>query len=277
MNNNDKNFNLLINQRYYHFITLKKNVNDYSFDDFWNNLDSLFFDEDFSENIESDNYEIQHKRLKSNQIFPRGNLINAISFDKVGNPPYQYDLFAIKTILEGEIYFVFVFPFSLMARIIVNDLINRNRLRQKCDILAVKVPNFILKKELNIDNDINIWVVGLDMVIKDDEDLSLLKIGGDKPLNSILYKNYVLNNISSKYFYPYKCSVACELFSENPEFYQPIVRSRIHLDVFGNYKFYIHIDGKNLLLIPNLIKRFIKINCMDIVAINPLLRQEIED
>ncbi len=269
---NENFFDLLIKKRYYHFIVLRK-IEKYSFSEFWNNIGSIFTGVHYSKNISFKNFEIQHKRLKSNTLFARGALFKEISLNKDGNPPYLYDLFAIKTSILSDEFYLLIFPFSAMARIVIDNLITKHLLRKMCDIITARVPSIILTEDLNIDEEIDTSVVSLDIVIKDDNNLSLLKIGGDSPLNSDLFKNHVLNNINEKYFNPYKCGLSCGL-SYSDDSLSHSIRSRVHMDIFGNFKFYIHIDGKNLIVLPFFIKRLISIDCLNTVSLNPLLRQD---
>jgi hypothetical protein len=272
------NFNLIIDQRYYYFVTLH-DIGGYSLNEFWNQTGSPIIQIKQTDDFNVSDIEIQHKRIKSNIPYPRGKLLEATSISGNGSGPYIYDILAVRTTFDNESYFALAFPFHALARDILEKAINTHNLRHKCNILKVNLPALILNKDLQFSaGEFRTNVSGLQVIISDDPALSSLSIGGDNPMESAIYKNYLDDPIKKGKMIVDQCILKCEfeLQETNLKLYQRKKRAQIHIDAFGNFKFYMHINGDNFITIPYLIQRLKQLNCLSSTSINPLIRLEKE-
>ena len=76
--------------------------------------------------------------------------------------------------------------------------------------------------------------------------------------------------------------LACELNWPPEGTGQPLtlqhrVRARIHVDTYGNFRFYVHMKGANLVAIPYFLQLLVSTECLGSVAVNPLLRVNRDD
>lgn len=276
------NFDLLVDQRHFYFIALRDTAG-YTLTDYWNQIGNVVTPgQQRSDHIYPD-FEIQHRRFRSYFPYPRGKLLEIVSASGDGTAPYLYDVFALRMMIEAKTYFVFAFPFAALARDVIDDLINNHDLRRKGDILKVEVPVLVQHSEVEVETaHIRMRIVGLQVVIADDPALSSLSLGGDNPLKSSIYQDFLKEPIRKSNFIPDRCVLACELqwpleMMDQEVMSQRKVRSRMHMDAFGNFKFYVHVSGANFVIVPYLLQRLNSLKCLDKVSINPLQRMQQED
>jgi hypothetical protein len=277
----DVNFNmksLNLDQRYFHFIALR-DISGYKLSDYWNQLGNIRTKK--SPYIYEQDFEIQHRQLESDYPYTRGQLLEAVSVSGDGSPPYLYDVFALKVKVVNQTYLVFAFPFVTLAREMINNLLYKHNLRKKGDIQKVDVPLLVKKGDTELGSDsFHSHIVGLKVVIADDPDLSNLSLEGDNPLKSMLYQKFLQDPIQQGDYTPERCVLACELQWPSENSNQTIVsnvkkrkiRSKMHMDLFGNFKFYVHKGGENFITIPYLLQILFELNCLNNVSMNPLSR-----
>jgi hypothetical protein len=281
MSTETAHFDLLVDQRHFYFIAVR-DLAGYRLADYWAQIGSVTTVRGQTD-VVCPGLEIQHRQLRSELAYPRGKPLEIVSVSKDGSPPYLYDVFAIRLRFHAKTYFVFVFPFAALAREIVDRLIITYNLRRRCDLLRVDLPLLIQHSELPSEvKQVRTNIVGLQVTVPDDPALSSLSLGGDNPMKSSIYRSFLQEPIRKGTTILEQCILACELqlSGENPDQLavdQRKSRARVHLDAFGNFKFYLHINGENLITVPYLIQRLISLDCLDTVSINPLHRVEKED
>ena len=275
------NFELLVDQRHFYFIALRSTDN-YKLTDYWAQVGNIATVKPKKDMVYP-NFEIQHRQYRSNFAYPRGKLLKVVSSSKDGAPPYLYDLFAARTNFNNKTYLVLAFPFAALARDIVDKLIGEYNIRNRCDIIKVDLPVLIQHSDIPSDTgQIRTTVVGLQVVISDDPALSSLSLGGDNPMKSSIYKHFLHEPIRQGTTILEQCILACELQQSADNTGEPIIsprkrRARVHIDAFGNFKFYVHIKGENVITIPYLMQYLDSSNCLGSVSINPLHRNEQEE
>lgn len=271
---------LLLDQRHFHSIVLR-DTGGYSLTEYWKQLGNTVMGRQMDE-ITYPDFEIEHRRLRDNFPYPRGKLLEIVSASHDGSPPYFYDLFALRIKYGRSTYFVFAFPFAALGRVIVDNLINNHGLRKRCDILKVQLSVLVQHERRSEESgQLRTKVVGLHVVIPGDPLLTSLTLGGDNPMGSTLYRDYLQEPIQKGQSTLEECVLACELEQSTDKPAKALeverhLRSRMHMDQFGNFKFYVHVRGGNLVIIPHLLKKLISLNCLDRASQNPLNRAKEE-
>lgn len=272
-------FDLLVEQRYYHFIALHV-TGSYSLTDYWSQLHEFTTTSSKMSELTYSDLEIQHRRLRSDIPYTRGKLLETVSISGNGLAPYDYDIFALRMSAENQTYFMFAFPFVALGRLVIDNLIANHDFMKKGDTQKVDLGSLVKQAEVAVENladPIRTRVVGLQVVILTDPALSTVSLDGDNPLKSAIYRNYLQESIHKGRVNPNQVVLACELLWPPQLTDQTIVnqrklRARIHMDVFGNFKFYVHIGGENCIIIPYLMKKLASLKCLDKVSTNPLRR-----
>ncbi len=271
---------LKLDQRHFHSVVLR-DTGGYSISEYWRQLGNTVAGCQMDK-VPHPDFEIQHRRLRDNFPYPRGKLLEIVSASHDGSPPYFYDLFALRIKCGGSTFFVFAFPFVALGRVIVDNLINNYGLRMKCDILKVDLSDLVQHGGRSEESgQFRTKIVGLHVVIPGDPLLTSLTLGGDDPMSSNLYKDYLQEPIRKGQSTLEECILACELerSSDKPDEALEVerhLRSRMHMDQFGNFKFYVHVRGRNLVIIPHLLKQLISLNCLGRASQNPLHRAKEE-
>ena len=275
MTNERAAFNILVDQRHFYFIALR-DIGGYRLSDYWEQAGNIVMPGQKSTDVIDPEFEIQHRRLRSAIPYPRGKTLEAVSVSGDKSAPYLYDIFALRIIIGTHSYFIFAFPFAALAREVIDRLIETYHLQRKCDILKVDLPLLIKNRELQSETgEMRAHLVGLRVVISGDPALSSLSLGGDDPLESAIYRNYLQRPISEGSTILEQCVLACELeysFGSGDPVKPRKLRTRMHIDAFGNFKFYVHINGENFIIVPYLLKQLRSLNCLNNVSVNPLHR-----
>ncbi len=273
-------FKLLVDQRHFHFIILR-DIGGYTLNSYWTQAADAGALSKQADDINYPEFEIQHRELRTNTAYPRGRLLETVSLSKDGSPPYLYDLFGLKILIDSVTYFAFVFPFSALALEITDRIIDGYKIRRICEIIKVDLSLLVGKIGSQTDvRKISSQVVGLQAVISDDPVLHSVSLGGDDPLKSSIYKNFLLDPIRKGITTLEQCVLKCELqppIADSFELSAQQRRARVHLDAFGNFKFYVHISGKNFATIPFLVQLLKTLECLDTTSVNPLHRLQEED
>lgn len=272
------NFDLLADQRYYHSIALR-DIDNYSLACYWGQLRNVDTSNQRSDLAYPD-FEIQHRRLRSDFPYPRGKLLEAVSASGDGSSPYLYDVFALRMKVGAQTYFIFAFPFAALARYVIDSLIENHDLLKKGDIQKVNLAALVQQAEVEVENlegPIRTRIVGLQVVISGDPAVSSVILGGDNPLKSAIYQDFLRESIHKSGSIPDQCVLACELpwpseVSGQSTVNQRKLRARMHMDAFGNFKFYVHVGGENFVIIPYLLQVLDSLKCLDKAPMNPLWR-----
>lgn len=273
-------YNLKLEQHYFHFIVLG-NVASLSLVDCWKHIGKVRRTQ--SPIVSHDGFEIEHRVLNSDEPYSRSDIAASVRGDSKG--PFPYDVFAMKVRTKRNAYIVAAFPFAALARDTVGTLRRAVSARKRVDFQKANVASLIGQADNGIvADDFRAGVVGIQVASKGDPDLRSVCLGGEHPLKSSLYKEFLQTQIEKegKKFRIEHCILACELDQPRDELSDhgrttPTLRSRARIDTFGNFKFYIHLGGANLIVIPRLLQVLDGLKCLDRVAINPLLRYSEEE
>lgn len=272
-----QSFDLYLEQRYFHFVAVEVS-NAYNLDDYWHQIGETIVSMG-QETAPGIGLKIQHSQVTSSKAYSRGNVLASISSTRNGKQFYTYDLFACETPVEEARYFVFAFPFAALAKAIVNRLIKEHDLHKNCNLQAVDVPGLVLHDDLSLTQDgFQTHITGLNLVTKGDDNISSIKLRGDNPLQADVYLDSLQDQVK---FRPKMCVLDCILQlaaaeTQGENVTKRRLRAKVHMDIFGNFKFYLHIGGVNFVLIAHLLKRLHTLNCLKKVSINPLERYDEE-
>jgi len=168
----------------------------------------------------------------------------------------------------------------------VNNLMSKLNVRKGLDFQKADITSLILAGDDGIGegDPFRAGVVELQVVNTKDPSLSSVTLGGDDPLKSRLYEGFLHKSITKdrKTIFPERCVLACELQRPRDTSGQIVgskgnIRSRVRMDIFGNFKFYAHKGAENIIIIPYLLRELDAMKCLKGVSINPLLRLSEED
>jgi hypothetical protein len=279
MSNKEALFKCLTDQRYYHFVALRDNGR-YSLPVYWRQIGDVAPLSGEQRDVSTSTSEVQHRQLKLPKPYARGGVLQAISKSKDGSPPYLYDLFGIKTRLGRDAFFVLVFPFAGLALDMVTTLIAQHNLLRAGELQRVDLGTLVKCFENGAQtefHDLISQVVALQFVVADDKCLSGMRLGGDDPLNSKIYRESLRPEVKRGFLHPDLCVLSCEqewrraTHGDDSQGHGTI-RSRLHIDAFGNFKFYVHIGCCNIPLIPYALGLLYSLKCLQKTSGNPLLR-----
>ncbi|MDL5051914.1 hypothetical protein QQ054_38570 [Oscillatoria amoena NRMC-F 0135] len=247
-------------KRYYYFVALEGNLLD---------LKSIIYNclniKTVKNSFNSDSYDIENVIVESNLQFFNSNQDNSVNGD--GQPPFQYTVFIVG-IPNSEIL-VLGFPFKSLAKEITNKLSLDRNLLKSGSYLKPRFDDLILLDESKFTNDD--WLMNfssLDLELGGESDVSSVRLSGDRPINSTLYKKTFLSLIKKDECSLTGCSLKCQVVSS--EYLVTRSRANIHVDLYGNYKFYVHTSGRNVNTIAYLFIFLKKYNCIKSTFINPI-------
>jgi hypothetical protein len=239
--------NLAINQlrRYYHLIAIStsENVLSKAFMKFWKIKEKNSFEY-------NNNTLITKYIILSDNIYYRGEV--DYSYNKDNNPPFAFDIISI---VDNKTNFqILCFPFKRLAKDIIISLVENNNLLVKSDFIKVNMNQLIHANDIQTDfiyKNSYFFFAGVYLTVSGDSYLTTVKLEGDKPLDSDLYKAYFKTKIKNNECKLEKCIIKCKSSTKiNNEEYNTI--STVHIDKFGNYKLYLNSTGSNILTIPAL-------------------------
>jgi hypothetical protein len=269
-------YNMELDQHYYHFVVLS-NARKFSLTDYWKHLGKA--KPTGNPKISYPNFEIEHRVLKRNIPYAGGEILKRISADKKGKKPYSYDTFALTVKTKKSEYVVLAFPFTALARQSVETQIAELRAKKGVDFQKADITSLIKQGHTGMGGGaFRAGIVGLQVICREDTHLSSVTLGGDNPLKSTLYKKFLMKPTEegNKFSLDY-CVLACELQWTDDIYGKGVgrtrtLRSRVRMDIFGNFKFYVHKGGENIIIIPYLLQTLDIMKCLDKVSIDPLLR-----
>lgn len=261
-------FDSLLGQRYFHVVAYSNKQ--YSIQAYWKDCKVLNKNIEVSHQMQD--FLIEHGKLVTKTRYHNENGNEDFSVNGDRQPPYQYDLFAIE--LKKENLLVFGFPFKSIAKLLLEKIFEDNIILKRGHFLKPDLNRLIKqgnKKSEFTSSNFTTHFSGVELILTGETNISSVNLDGDKPLDSNLYRSVFLEKVEKDECLLDKCSLKCEtLQDENGEV--PKTKSIIHLDLFGNYKLYIHGSGKNIFTIPFLFNFLSKLKCLKETSINPIQR-----
>jgi hypothetical protein len=274
----DKPFGLnsLADQRYYHFIVLR-GEDEVNIAGLWRRLGDV---QRAPRPVEfrSDVCEIHHRKARSDNAYARGAVSRLLSEKGNGEPPFFYDVFVGRVTLKADSFVLIGFPFAGLALDLSTALLGRDGTAVRGELQGALVPRVLATLEKDSPrqfSELSTRVVGVQFKVEDDKSLSAVRLGGDDPLGASIYRDYIKTRIEQGEVLPDSCVLACEKEWEGDASASErsiTLRSRIHADTYGNFKFYAQAGCANLRLLPYAIGQLKLWGAMRRVAGNPLRR-----
>jgi hypothetical protein len=273
--------NSVADARYYHFVVVKGGT---SIAAYWKQLRGMGALERAKAHIavESPRFTLEHRKLRLDKSYARGEVALHLSEEGRGRPPFLYDLFAFQVGFGKDTYLVFGFPFAALAVDVVSYLFDRG-FWENAEFQGVDLGRMLSEdlRPLPAYEGLGSSVVQVQFVVTDDKSLTAVKLGGHDPFHAQIYELFLRKKFEERLWLPDQCVLACERQVERKEDGKPIsvglvTRSRLHIDKFGNYKFYMHSLCSNAVLMAYAIAQIRAAECLQKVHGNPLRRIEQE-
>lgn len=285
MSESDCGINSAADKRYYHFVAVKGRGAVLS--RLWRILS------DFGEgeierpvvavSLESTRFKLEHKKLRLKKPYAKGAAALTLSEHGRGQPPFLYDLFAARIDFEDAPCLVVGFPFAALALGAIDHL-KSNGFMQNVEFLGVEMSELLSEKNrpLKLVHGLSSSVVGVRFVVTDDKSLTAVRLGGDDPFQAQIYESFLKQKFELGLWVPDQCVLACERKEDTTDegrLKPPggLIRSRLHVDTWGNFKFYMHAGCANVKLMPYAIAQVHAMGCLKMVNGNPLKRIEKDD
>ena len=261
-------------QRYYHFVAVRASTSD-GVDGYWRALRNARPPRTPLE-FSGAGFSIQHRQLRSPKLYARGAVAQAVSQSGDGSPPYLYDVFAARVDIRRSSYLLFGFPFAALALDVARDVFGTGARSPFGDFSSIDIPRLIRVMEAGGESrsdHVSMSVVAVQVSVRDDRSLTAVRLGGDDPLSAELYRKYLKPKISLGELVPDHCVLSCERDNAgDPTAGRRILRSRVHVDHYGNLKFYAHVGCGNLSLIASVLTQLDAMQCLVKAENNPLFR-----
>ena len=265
--NNTNIVSLLFPRRYFHLVALRID-SQYSIREFWNDCEISVKRKEACA-LENSEFIVSQNTITSDIRFY--NTEDDFSINQNGEPPFHYDIFAI--LLKQSNLLIVGFPFRLLAKSTIANLISHKSLLKKGNFVKANLNNLIKVNPFTdfFEENFTSYFSSLDLTLTGDTNITSVNLDGDKPLESTLYKSVFLKLINEDECKLERCTLKCETTPNNSN---NIIKSKanIHVDQFGNYKFYIHGSGKNIITIPYIFTMLNKYECLESTLINPINR-----
>ncbi len=272
--------NSIADRRYYHFVAVKGSG--LTLPAYWRRLGEIGMIERprIPVPVGSSCFTLEHRKFRHGTGYARSETARYLSDEGEGFAPFHYDLFAARMDLEMETYLLLGYPFALLAREIVVYLEGSGFLKK------AEFQNVDLRKWLGSKNrpfrefeGLSSSVVGVEFVVIDDASLTKVRLGGHDPFEAEIYTGFLKDRFEGGVMLPDQCVLACEREVElqadaGPAPVGRILRSRLHLDRPGNFKFYMHMGCANATLLPYAIGQIHAAACLKKAPGNPLKRIE---
>jgi hypothetical protein len=274
---------LSLDQRYYCIIVMRS-FYEYQIADMWSVLNDSYNMDDESEKKgggDLGDVLVERRRIISEKAYARGAVLQQLSVGGDLNPPYKYDVCLMRIFVDGCYYYIFAFPFTGLAKDIIGVLVDKYELTRKLDFVKVDLNRLMDLNEVRTkyeDVAVKAHLIAVKLSVHNETSLSAMMLRGDNPLKSSFYKDVLEGLIKENYYKPQQCALSCELgFVQDlntlkSDAHNKKIRSHVHVDVFGNYRTYIHLSGANVLVFPFLIKSLVLENCLLKGSDNPLNR-----
>jgi hypothetical protein len=271
----------LADKRYYHFVLAKTEAT--GLDACWRKLRALgdVLRPKAAVPLGAPGFALEHRKLKSEQAYARGEAAIILSEKGNGRPPFHYDIFAAKISLRSEDYVLLGFPFLSLAREAVDCLL-REKFIQTKDFQVADIGELLKERNRPYKRfeGLSSRVVGIQFVVRDDKSLTGVSLGGDDPFHAQIYERFLKEKFEDGTWGVDLCVLACERESDAKKSgTQPasILHSRLRIDKWGNLKFYVHTGCSNVLLLPYAVGQIRAVLPFKQAFGNPLLRASYEE
>jgi hypothetical protein len=254
------NFDLKQTQRYYHFVAFKGDSSV---------IKSRFFSDWKAKAIDEydtdENCIVRQFTVTSDFQYNQSELARTVERDK---GPFVFDLVIIECRFNNTL--VMCFPFKQLAVDIVTALVSTYKILSQSCFLRIDLHKLIHANDDSTDlyHDQNHFFMGGIAFSLQNSSLSTVKLAGDKPLDSDIYKDYFkerLNNFGLE-----KTIMKCEVGATTDNRAVKLT-SAIHIDKFGNFKFYLQNKGRNLLTVPAMFDLLSRLECTVETTVNPII------
>jgi len=232
-------FNLISAQRDYHFVAFKFKTR-YSLAQYWKECGKTTMTTAYDD----DDINIEHVSFVSDRLYYSG-LKEDFSVNADKSSPFNYDLFAIH--IKKLNTFIFGFPFQAIARDVINSFIQKHF--SFGNFVQVDLKRLVRSESLNAETDNFIAKFsGVTLKLSGDLNISSVNLDGAKPLESAIYTTFFKDQIeeNNPLCNVEKCSVKFQVQREE----QLVSAANIQLDLFGNFKIYMHSNGNTIFNLP---------------------------
>ena len=239
MEQKQKLFALISSQRDYHFVAFRFQTK-FSLSQYWRECGNA----SIINSYDTEDELIEHAKYTSDRLY-YGGFSQDFSVNANRSAPYQYDLFAIQ--IKRLNIFLFGFPFQAIAKDIIDDFMPRHFSNGKFQKIDLKR---LVKTELKDAEEeaYNAKFGGVAIKLSGDLNITSVNLDGLKPLESDIYTQFFKSSIEndSAYCSVEKCVIKFQIKHED----HFISAANIHLDLFGNFKFYMHRTGSTIYNLP---------------------------
>lgn len=252
-------------ERYYHVLGIEPVSGLYSSQSFWRDCPEV--SRRGIEVIDAELFSVEIGDFQSNFRYHSGE--DSYSNEGNDNPPFYYKVIVITNKLNNQIFLAF--PFRAMAKNIITKLIEKKNLKQKCNFLTIDLDKLLRigsEKSLLVNDFFSVNFASIELSLNGETRIKAIKIDGERPLDSELYKDVFLQKVMDRTCGLLKCILKCLVIEDHLGI--PRTRSHIHMDKFGNNRFYIHATGNNIFTVPILFEMLKKMKCLKSSNINPL-------
>lgn len=272
--------NSVADRRYYHFVAVSGRG--LGLPTFWRKVSEIGAIErpSIAVPVESPRFKLEHRKLRLERAYARGAAALTLSEHGAGRPPFLYDLFAARIDFEDNPCLVLGFPFAALARETIDHL-ESSGFRKSADFQGVEMSELLSEKNrpLKLFDGLSSSVVGVQFVVTDDKSLTAVRLGGDDPFQAQIYESFLKKKFEQGLWVPDQCVLACERKADTTQegtLKSPggLLRSRLHIDKSGNFKFYMHVGCGNVTLMPYAVAQIHAVACLRRVSGNPLRRIE---
>ncbi|MGA9762003.1 MAG: hypothetical protein WBQ14_06250 [Gaiellaceae bacterium] len=218
-----------------------------------------------------------HRTLNSSRAYARGAIAEKLSRDRNGLPPYTYDVLAAEiAVASGGVYFVAGFPFASLALQICEEVFGAAGRSSIGQFACADIPKLVtLMEEAGTarSSAVTARIVAVEVSVRGDKSLTMVRLGGDDPLRAELYRAYLQSRIAGGALVPDQCVLACEkTILDEMMVGERHLRSRVHMDRYGNFKFYAHVALANLELLTSTLALLDDLGCLQDAEHNPVMR-----
>lgn len=231
-------------KRYYHFVVVK--AQNAKLASYWRRLHELgkVKESHFGVPNEVSRFVMEHRRLLYEKGYGRGAVAQLLSERGNGRSPFLYDMFAAKIQFREDTYLAFGFPFAGLA-VEVIDFLLETRFLANAEFQGVELSRFLSEdnRPLKPFDGLTSRYVGVQFIVTDDKSLAAVRLGGDDPFHSEVYEFFLKRKFEQGALVPDQCVLACERDiapHKGANIHRGILRSRLHVDKSGNFKFYMH-------------------------------------
>jgi hypothetical protein len=272
--------NAVADRRYYHFVAVSGRS--ISLAAYWRRLNEMGAVERPRVPVptESPRFTLEHRKLRLEKTYARGATMQTLSEKGNGRPPFLYDLFAARIGFEEDLYLILGFPFAALALETV-DFLMENGFLKNFEFQCADLSKLLSEKNRPLQrfDGTSSSAVGVQFVVTDDKSLTAVRLGGDDPFQAQIYGSFLKQKFEQGLWVPDQCILACEREAgatrgERPKSFAGTLRSRLHIDKSGNFKFYMHAGCSNVTLMPYALAQIRAVACLKHAFGNPLRRVE---